>query len=158
MGEDVGMRISFVGAFGYLLPIILVLGVVGAAPTLARYGRSGLSAELIAGGLVLTAMILSAAVVTASAKSGPASAAMAFAACGIVRPAVCMGGFVAAVKLTDTSSQALLIWLLVFYFCALVGEGAWIVRALRRNTHLKALQKLASRRPGGDTVEIGDDD
>jgi len=128
------MRMSLGSLLAWTVGPAVLVGLVGAYPTWRFAGQGGLASQAAAGFIVMLAMGASAAAVARKAAGGAAKAAMAFLLAASVRVGICVASGLAAAILLPLPTAALLIWLGAFYVVSLLGESAWLVKAIRRST------------------------
>jgi hypothetical protein len=127
------MRMSLASLLFWAIGPALLVGLVGAYPTWRFAGQGGLAGQATAACIVILAMAASAAVVVRKAVGGAAKAAVAFLLTASVRIGICLVLGLAAAFLLPLSTAAMLAWLGVFYVVSLLGECAWLTRAIRRS-------------------------
>ena len=139
------MRIGLGGLLGWLVPVGVATGLVGAWPTWHLAGQTGLVSLGLAGGIVLAAVFFSALVVIGLAYTGPSRAAVGFVVSGLLRLAGCVGLGWMLLPVLPVCALTFYVWLAVFYLVGVVAEGAWLARALRRDSERVSLGEI--RRP-----------
>jgi hypothetical protein len=139
---EVRLQLSFWAMLGWVVVIDVLMGAAGAWPTWHLAGWKGLTGELVAGAIVIPIMLASALVVLRGALRGPGAAVKLFVAgWGVRLPAVValalLLGFFCRLHLA-----AFLCWVGLFYLAAIVGEGFWLAKALKRDAFLVALGRI----------------
>ena len=126
MNVPVGSLLVFLA-----VPGLLTAGI-GAYPTWAIAGPSGLAAAGAAGAAVFLAMFVSGCAMLW--RSGPRAEQVAnrFAGSAIIRIAICLAAAALAWYLFRLPIDVLLLWTGLFYVAMLVGECIWLARTLRR--------------------------
>jgi hypothetical protein len=145
------MKIRFVAMLGWVVPISLAVGGLGAYPTWYWCGQENggweaLEAETWAWGIVFIGIIMSGLLIHRAAREGAARAAAMFMPTEGYRIALCVILGVVAWLLTRVHFVPLVVWLFIFYLTMLFCEVAWLARALRRSVITDALEKLGRAR------------
>jgi hypothetical protein len=122
--------------------IDVLLGAAGAWPTWRLAGWKGFISELVAGAVVMPIMLASSLVVLRGALRGPIAAVKLFVVGWVVRlPVVVVLAFLLGF-FCRLHLVAFLCWVGLFYLVAVMGEGFWLAKALKRDAFLVALGKI----------------
>jgi hypothetical protein len=127
------IQIRFSEMILWVLPITLAVGALGAYLTWLCSGPSGLQAQMLALVLAWAIPAAGAVGVVRSGPHGAAKVALAYYTISIAKMMAFAGLAVAAWLLIDLPRKPMLLWLLVFALCTLLGESIWLIRSLRRN-------------------------
>ncbi len=140
--RTVRMELSFPALLGWVLPVGLLVGGVGAGPTWWLAGRAGLVAELLAGTVVLPIMVASALIVLSVASSGAALTSAVFVSIGVMRLAAVVTTALILERFCRMATLVFWICILAFYLAMLGAEVAWLARALKRGALQVALGRI----------------
>jgi hypothetical protein len=124
---------AFCAVLGWIVPISLLVGLVGAFPTWHRAGIPGLQAELAAGVTVMIVMVASCALTAKTSAQGPGMMAYVFVISGMARVLVSVALLAAIWAATGLPARTLMVWAAIFYLTMLVAESIWICRMLGRS-------------------------
>lgn len=138
----VPMKLSFWALLGWVLPVGLLAGGVGAAVTWWAAGPQGLTAEFLAGAVVLPVMIVSALIVVAVAAYGPAVTTLTFVSVGVVRLTAVMAVGLIVYRYCRPGMLVFWVWVAVFYLAVIAAEVAWLTRALKRDARDVAVGRI----------------
>jgi hypothetical protein len=141
----------------WVCPSSLAIAGLGVWPTWLVAGSAGVTAGLLAVGVVLGVMLLTGWITVWAARHGAGTASSMFMGLSLARLVLCPAILWTIHRTWSLPSGSLWAWLIIMYVWCLATEVAWMVRALaqRARTGEPAADEA---KPAASAYHIFDDD